>query len=47
MLNIRKISGESNLKATVDFKLNNSEFYSWRIIQQPNQEAWVSPPQET
>jgi hypothetical protein len=38
---------KSNLKAICDFKLNDSEFYSWRIIQQDNQHAWVSPPQES
>lgn len=47
ILNIKNIAREGNLKAIVDFKLNNSEFYSWRIIQQPDQEAWVSPPQES
>lgn len=37
----------STLKAICDFKLNDSEFYSWRIIQQEGQHAWVSPPQES
>ncbi len=37
----------STLKAIVDFRLNDSEFYSWRIIQQQDQRAWVSPPQES
>jgi hypothetical protein len=51
IINIKliKTNGDkkSNLHATIDFRLNDSEFYSWRIIQQPNQHAFVSPPQES
>ena len=42
-----KQSNAGNLKAIVDFQLGQSEFYSWRIIQQEGQKAWVSPPQES
>ena len=42
-----KESNAGNLKAIVDFQLGQSEFYSWRIIQQSGQIAWVSPPQES
>lgn len=46
IINLRMCQALGNLKAIVDFRLNDSEFYSWRIIQQPEQSAWVSPPQE-
>jgi hypothetical protein len=47
IINIKIIEKAGTLKAIVDFKLNQSEFYSWRIIQQEGQDAWVSPPQES
>lgn len=52
IINIKLVTPDPNkekntLKAICDFKLGDSEFYSWRIIQQPDQHAWVSPPQES
>ena len=47
IINMKSIVKGGTLKAIVDFKLNQSEFYSWRIIQQDGQSAWVSPPQES
>ena len=42
-----KMINKGNLKALISFKLNDSEFYSWRIIQEKNKKAWVSSPQES
>ena len=42
-----KMIDKGNLKALISFKLNDSEFYSWRIIQEENKKAWVSSPQES
>lgn len=47
VLNIKRLDNAGNLKAFVDFKLGESEFYSWRIVQQPGQVAWLSSPVET
>jgi DNA-binding cell septation regulator SpoVG len=47
IINLKKIENAGSLKALADFKLNQSEFYSWRVIQQDGQSAWVSPPQES
>jgi DNA-binding cell septation regulator SpoVG len=44
---IRKVNSNGSLKAVVDFKLNDSEFYDWRIIQQKDQKAFVSSPANT
>ena len=46
IIELKKLNGDSNLKAICDFRLGDSEFYSWRVIQQPDQQAWVSSPQE-
>lgn len=45
--NIKSINDAGSLKAIVDFKINQTEFFSWRIIQQEGQSAWVSSPQES
>jgi len=42
-----KMINKGSLKALISFKLNDSEFYSWRIIQEENKKAWVSAPQES
>ena len=47
ILDIRKLNGGSKIKAICDFKLGDSEFYSWKVIQQEDQHPWVSCPQET
>jgi DNA-binding cell septation regulator SpoVG len=40
--------GQGNLKALADVKIGRSlRIYGFRIIQQPHQRAWVSPPQHT
>ncbi len=46
ILNLRKVNSNGNLKAVVDFKLNESEFYDWRIIQK-DQNLFVSSPANT
>jgi len=44
IINIKRINtSESSLKALVDFRLNDSEFYDFRIIQQKDQKAFVVP----
>jgi hypothetical protein len=45
--NIKSVNNAGSLKAIVDFKINQTEFFSWRIIQQEGQSAWVSSPQES
>ena len=45
--NIREINNAGSLRALVDFKLNQSEFFSWRVIQQDSQDPWISSPQES
>lgn len=45
--NIKRIENAGSLKAIVDFNINQTEFFSWRIIQQEGQSAWVSSPQES
>jgi len=47
ILDLRKLNGGSKIKAVCDFKLGDSEFYSWKVIQQEGQQAWVSSPQES
>ena len=47
IIKVTKLKDTGCLRALVDFKLGESEFYSWRIIQQDNQDAWVSSPQES
>lgn len=47
ILNIKRLEDTGSLRALIDFRLNKSEFYSWRVIQQAGQEAWVSAPQDT
>ena len=47
VINIKHINNAGSLKALVDFKINQSEFFSWRVIQQDQQDAWVSSPQES
>ena len=46
VLNIKKIDNAGNLKALADFRLNQSEFYSWRIIHE-GKHPWVSCPQDS
>lgn len=46
VLNIKRIENAGNLKAIVDIKIGPLEIYKCRVVQQPNQSAWVSPPQE-
>jgi len=44
--NLRKLDGSGNLKAFVSVNIGGKlTIHSCRIIQQPNQEAWVSLPQ--
>lgn len=39
---------KGNLKAFVDIKIGRSiRIYGFRVIQQPNQKPWVSPPQRS
>lgn len=39
---------KGNLKAFADVKIGKSlRIFGFRIVQQPNQKAWVSPPQRT
>jgi DNA-binding cell septation regulator SpoVG len=44
---IRNVEGKGNLKAFVDLRIGKTLFRSWRIIQQPGQRPWVSPPVES
>ena len=46
-LNLKMITSKGNLRAIVDFAINESEFYSWRVIQEEGKKAWVSSPQES
>ena len=47
IINLKMITAKGNLKAIIDFMLNDSEFYSWRVIHEENKKAWISPPQES
>ena len=43
---ISKINSEGNLKAFATVVVRGITIHDLRIVQQPNQEAWVSPPQK-
>ena len=45
VIKIRRLTAWGNLKAFIDVEVKGIIFHDFRIIQQPNQAAWVSPPQ--
>jgi hypothetical protein len=44
---LRPINGSGSLRAFCDLRIGESIFRSFRVIQQPGQDAWVSPPSES
>lgn len=48
VFNMERLVDKGNLKAFADVKVGKSlKMYGFRVVQQPNQKAWVSPPQRT
>ena len=48
VLDVQRFSDKGNLKAFADIRLGRSvKVYGFRVVQQPGQKAWVSPPQRT
>ena len=48
IFNMERFTNKGHLKAYVDIKIGKSlRIMGLRIIQQPNQKPWVSPPQRT
>jgi DNA-binding cell septation regulator SpoVG len=45
VLEVRRLDGDSNLKAFAKVKLGSVIIHGCRIIQQPGQRAWVALPQ--
>ena len=45
VLKIHAVSGTSPLKAFVDLRIGSWLIYSWRVIRQNGQRAYVQPPQ--
>lgn len=45
VLEIRPVNLQGNLKAFVTIRISECTIRDCRIIQQPEQQAWVSPPQ--
>ena len=46
--NMERFEQAGNLKAFADVKIGKSlRVYGFRVVQQPGQKAWVSPPQRT
>ena len=45
VVEIRWTNGDRPLKAYVSVQVGDWIIYDWRIVQQPNQRAWVSVPQ--
>lgn len=46
VLEVRTLEGMGNLRAFVTVKLGAVVIHGCRVIQQPNQKAWVSLPQQ-
>lgn len=44
---LKLVNGGGNLKAFVDLRIGETLFRSFRIVQQPGQKAWVSPPADS
>jgi DNA-binding cell septation regulator SpoVG len=42
---IKKVTKPGNLKAFVKIQIGETVFHDFRIVQQPGQKAWISPPQ--
>jgi DNA-binding cell septation regulator SpoVG len=48
VFNMERFTDRGNLKAFADVKIGRSlKIFGCRVVQQPNQKAWVSPPQRT
>jgi len=47
VLNLRPVQNRGNLKAFVDVEINEILIRSFRVVQQPGQRPWVSPPVES
>jgi DNA-binding cell septation regulator SpoVG len=48
VFDMQRFTDKGNLKAFADVKIGKSlKIMGFRIVQQPNQAAWVSPPQRT
>jgi DNA-binding cell septation regulator SpoVG len=48
VFNMERFTDKGNLKAFADIKIGKSvRIFSMRVIQQPNQKAYVSPPQRS
>ena len=46
VLSMRAITGAGNLRGLVTVRLGALVIHGWRVIQQPDQRAWVSVPQQ-
>jgi DNA-binding cell septation regulator SpoVG len=45
VLQLKRLTTPGNLKAFVKLSVEGMIFHDFRIVQQPGQAAWVSPPQ--
>jgi DNA-binding cell septation regulator SpoVG len=48
VFDMERFTDKGNLKAVADVKIGKSlKIFGMRVIQQPNQKPWVSPPQRS
>lgn len=46
ILNVEKINDGKSIIGKISFKLNNSEFYGWKVIKSDTKGTFIAPPSE-
>ena len=44
VIRIKKTTTNGNIKAFCDIQIGKTEFYDFKVVQQPDQKPWISTP---